>query len=163
MFTFFLYTYVGGNPVSYSDPLGLDPWFREAWTPARVFTDMTEGATIYFDPMSRDLLVIPTRNAVTSRSDPGAAGPYSAHFTFCQYPNSLEFGTAKWRTTDARLRWVHGGGTRLGDPGALLPRQGWVPTQECTRAQNEDVEALCKISEEWERRNPGQRIPHSRW
>ena len=155
------YGYVGGSPLSFVDPMGLDAWGREMWTPARAWTDMTGQSTTYYDPMTRDLLIIPTRNDVTGSSLPGAAGPYSGEFTYCQYPNSNEFGTAKWRTTDSRYRWVHGGGSGLPDP--LSARQGWRSTQGCTRAQNEDVEQLCRKSEQWQSKNPNQTIPYSRW
>src|SRR6266513_5868041 len=61
---------------------------------------------------------------------------------------SAAFGTAKMRTTDSRARWVHGGGSRFGQ-NAWDPRQGWAPTDGCTRAQNEDVESLCKAIATW--------------
>jgi RHS repeat-associated protein len=153
--------YAVANPLRFTDPLGLDAWARDAWTPARAWTDMGAGETIFYDPMTREILRIPTRNDVTRSSLPGAADPYNGEFTYCEYPNSKEFGTAKWRTTDDRLRWVHGGGTGLQDP--LSSRQGWKPTQGCTRAQNEDVEQLCRKSEQWKQKNPNQSIPYSRW
>ncbi|VTU34395.1 hypothetical protein E5CHR_03810 [Variovorax sp. PBL-E5] len=78
----------------------------------------------------------------------------SAH---CEYPNSKEFGTAKWRTTDGRSRWIHGGGSSLGNH-ALDPQQGWVPTLGCTRAQNADVDTLCSKSEAWKRPIPVNRF-----
>ncbi len=157
------YSYVARNPLSLTDPIGLDPWIRETWTPARVWTDMRGGLTTFYDPMTREILNIPTRNTVASNALPGAAGPYSGEFTFCQYPNSSEYGTAKWRTTDPRSRWIHGGGSRFGAQGALKPEQGWAPTMGCTRAQNQDVEQLCKKSTSWIENNPGATIPYSRW
>ncbi|WP_307592892.1 RHS repeat-associated core domain-containing protein [Variovorax paradoxus] len=153
--------YVDANPMTVTDPLGLDPWGRELWTPARVYTDMNAGITTFFDPMTRDLLVFPTNNSVASSAKPGAAGPYNGEFTYCEYPNSREYGTAKWRTTDGRARWIHGGGSRLSKP--LDPRQGWAPTLGCTRGQNADVNTLCSKSEVWRNANPGKSIPYSRW
>jgi hypothetical protein len=150
--------YVDGNPLTYSDPMGLD---RQASGPARVYTDMAGGSTTFYDPITQELAIYPTRNAIDRTSKPGADGPYNGEFTYCQYPNSREFGWAKWRTTDNRSRWIHGGGGRL--PDALLPHQGWRPTLGCTRAQNIDVEDLCRRSEGWLQRNPGQTIPYSRW
>ena len=152
------YAYVRSSPLFFTDPLGLD---RQASGPARVFTDMAAGQTVFYDPMTQEIAVYETRNAVARAATPGAAGPYSGNFTYCQYPNSREFGTAKWRTTDSRSRWIHGGGTGLSDP--LADEQGWKPTMGCTRAQNEDVEDLCTRSENWKSTNPGQDIPYSRW
>ena len=152
------YSYVGGNPLSFIDFFGLD---RQATGPAIVWTDMSGGRTVFYDPVSQDYFQFPTNNDVTPNSKPGAAGPYNGVFTYCQYPNTDDFGTAKWRTTDSRQRWVHGGGTGLSQP--LAPRQGWRPTLGCTRAQNEDVEKLCSKSDQWTNNNPGRPIPYSRW
>lgn len=157
------YSFVEGNPLSFNDLLGLDRWAQETWTPARVWTDMKGGTTTYFDPMTGEILVIPTRNSVVSNALPGAAGPYNGEFTFCEYPNSPEYGAAKWRTTDPRSRWVHSGGSHFGSAGALKPEQGWTPTMGCTRAQNQDVDQLCKRSTTWTQNNPGKSIPYSRW
>lgn len=153
--------YVDGDALNFRDPWGLDRWGAEAWTPARAYTDMSGGTTTYFDPMSGDLLVIPTDNSVASNALPGAAGPYNGEFTYCEHPNSKEYGTSKWRTTDPRARWIHGGGSRLGSK-ALLPQQGWAPTMGCTRAQNADVDQLCSLSESWKKSNPGKSMPYSR-
>ena len=156
------YPYANLNPLMFTDPTGLDPWGREQWTPARAYTDMGGGTTTFFDPMTRELFVFPTRNAITRSSKPGADDPYNGEFTYCEYPNSKEFGTAKWRTTDGRSRWIHGGGSSLGSH-ALDPNQGWVPTFGCTRAQNADADTLCSKSEAWKKVNPGQSLPYSRW
>lgn len=153
------YSYVEGNPLAYVDPQGLD---RQATGPAIVWTDMSGKRTVYYDPVSGDYFEFESRNIVDSKkSKPNAADPYSGYFTYCEYPNSDEFGTAKWRTTDDRSRWIHGGGTKLSEP--LAPRQGWKPTLGCTRAQNEDVETLCAKSKQWLSQHPRSKIPYSRW
>jgi hypothetical protein len=138
--------------------VGLD---RQASGPPIVWTDMSANRTVFFDPVAREYFEFETRTTVARSAAPGAGGPYSGFFTYCQYPDSDEYGTAKWRTTDTRLRWVHGGGTGLEDP--LAPRQGWKPTLGCTRAQNEDVEEMCRRSKRWLEKNPNKRIPYSRW
>ncbi|WP_156370676.1 MULTISPECIES: L,D-transpeptidase family protein [unclassified Acidovorax] len=92
-------------------------------------------------------------------SKDGASGEYTGKFTYCEYPKSSKaFGTAKWRTTDDRGRWIHGGGSGLKEP--LSARQGWNATLGCTRAQNEDVENLCKKSESFKANNPNSSIDY---
>jgi RHS repeat-associated protein len=148
--------YVDGAPLSMIDPSGLDPWYKETM---RVYTDRAGQKTMVYTPSEGQVLEFETRNIVSGALD-GADGPYEGEWTYCEYPNSREFGTAKWRTTDDRWRWIHGGGTGLKNP--LAPRQGWRPTLGCTRAQNEDVEALCKISEAWRKSNPGKKVLYYR-
>ncbi|MEF4893292.1 hypothetical protein U9Z83_08315, partial [Escherichia coli] len=63
--------------------------------------------------------------------------------------------------TFPRARWLHGGGSSLRDPYA--PRQGWKPTMGCTRAQNEDVDELCKKVTSWMYSHPGERIRYERF
>ncbi|MBY7328729.1 hypothetical protein K6486_02140, partial [Escherichia coli] len=65
------------------------------------------------------------------------------------------------KPTDTRARWLHGGGSSLRDPYA--PRQGWKPTMGCTRAQNEDVDELCKKVTSWMYSHPGERIRYERF
>jgi hypothetical protein len=38
---------------------------------------------------------------------------------------------------------IHGGGTGTADP--LAPRQGWVPTLNCIRLQNEDLQTFAQL------------------
>jgi hypothetical protein len=152
-----IFAYVEGDPLRFSDPHGLDPWYKETM---HVYTDRSGERTMVFTPSGGKVFEFDSRNNVTSNALPGADGPYEGKWTFCQYPNTGEFGTAKWRTDDDRLRWVHGGGTGLPEP--LASRQGWKPTKGCTRAQNEDVEKLCSMSEEWQRKNPRKRILYHR-
>ena len=43
---------------------------------------------------------------------------------------------------------IHGGGSccpRPPDSNALKPKQGWCPTENCIRLQNEDLEAFVKL------------------
>lgn len=42
-----VYTYVGDNPSSYADPMGLDAWFHET---LRVYTDMSAQEQSGTDP-----------------------------------------------------------------------------------------------------------------
>ncbi|TXX29506.1 hypothetical protein D4M43_24815, partial [Escherichia coli] len=69
----------------------------------------------------------------------------------------------KFSLQDSRggSRWLHGGGSSLRDPYA--PRQGWKPTMGCTRAQNEDVDELCKKVTSWMYSHPGERIRYERF
>lgn len=132
----------------------------DAWQDdMHVCTDRGNNLTRVYRP-GHDVLAFETRTDVVRSAKDGADGPYEGTFTYCEYPNSSEFGTAKWRTTDSRLRWIHGGGTGLADP--LAPEQGWKPTLGCTRAQNVDVETLCSISEQWKQDNPGKDIHYHR-
>ncbi len=65
------YAYVGSNPSTWIDPAGLQ----------QLTTNMTKGTTTfdpgYGAPFWMKPLTIQTRNAVDSRSKPGAADPYS--------------------------------------------------------------------------------------
>lgn len=152
---------MGGNPLIYSDPFGLD---RQATGPAEVLTDMTSGKTFFYDPKDpSSFLEIPSRNAVTRAAHAkNADSPYHGSVTYCQRGKlGKPFGTAKLRTTDPRSRWVHGGGSGLPDPYA--PEQGWKPTEGCTRAQNEDVEALCDAVDDYKDDNPSVAIPYGRY
>jgi len=148
------------NPLSIIDPEGLDQVSNGTGN-AFVYTDIANGKTTFFDPNGRAIFEMATSNLVTKNAKPGAAGPYDGKFTYCEYPeNSKAYGAAKWRTTDPRARWIHGGGSGLKDP--FAPRQGWNPTLGCTRAQNEDIKKLCEISEKFLENNPGRSIDYIR-
>ncbi len=144
--------YVGGNPVSYVDPRGLDRWGAEGGR-GIVYTHMDRGLTIYYDAVSGDSFEFSSRNKVAPGTRSGADGPYSGLVTYCERGKlARSFGTAKMRTTDPDLRWIHGGGSGLSDPWA--PQQGWKPTEGCTRAQNEDVDQLCSEIDVFRSRYP---------
>src|SRR5258706_10142044 len=146
------YTYVEGNPLSYVEPNGLDRWGAEGGR-GIVYTQMGLGRTIFYDASSGDSLEFSSRNKVASSSKPGAAGPYSGLVTYCERGRlARAYGNAKMRTTDPRSRWIHGGGSGLADP--WDPQQGWKPTEGCTRAQNEDVDALCSEIDVFKSRYP---------
>ncbi len=131
--------------------------------PALVYTDMSGGKTWFHNPDTNENFEIQTSNAVTSNAKEGADSPYIGNITRCEVgelKNAKAFGTAKIYTTDNRQRWIHGGGTGLDDP--LAPRQGWKPTQGCTRGQNEDVEQLCRKIQQWQTENPDRTILYIR-
>ncbi|EOZ5487650.1 RHS repeat-associated core domain-containing protein, partial [Escherichia coli] len=160
-----LYTYPL-VPIRYTDPLGLErvisvygppaPDRAGAETPL-VLTDMTGGVTIYYDPETGDSMTFDSSNRIDRRSQRGAGDPYTGEVVGCETNESgisAAYGTTKIYTTDTRARWLHGGGSSLRDPYA--PRQGWKPTMGCTRAQNEDVDELCKKVTSWMYSHPGE-------
>ena len=105
-----------------------------------------------------------TSNRIDRRSQRGAGDPYTGEVVGCETNESgisAAYGTTKIYTTDTRARWLHGGGSSLRDPYA--PRQGWKPTMGCTRAQNEDVDELCKKVTSWMYSHPGERIRYERF
>jgi RHS repeat-associated protein len=121
------YGYVAGDPVSFADPLGLDRRGGEGGV-GIVYTNMTEGWTMFYDSWTGESFKFPSRNAVASGSLPGAGDPHSALVTYCETGKlPISFGAAKMRTTDSRHRFLHGGGRGLEEPWA--PRQGWKPTE----------------------------------
>ncbi|ELB3423930.1 RHS repeat protein, partial [Escherichia coli] len=167
-----LYTYPLA-PIRYTDPLGLErvisvygppaPDRAGAETPL-VLTDMTGGVTIYYDPETGDSMTFDSSNRIDRRSQRGAGDPYTGEVVGCETNGSgisAAYGTTKIYTTDTRARWLHGGGSSLRDPYA--PRQGWKPTMGCTRAQNEDVDELCKKVTSWMYSHPGERIRYERF
>ncbi|EPU3761314.1 RHS repeat-associated core domain-containing protein, partial [Escherichia coli] len=167
-----LYTYPLA-PIRYTDPLGLErvisvygppaPDRAGAETPL-VLTDMTGGVTIYYDPETGDSMTFDCSNRIDRRSQRGAGDPYTGEVVGCETNGSgisAAYGTTKIYTTDTRARWLHGGGSSLRDPYA--PRQGWKPTMGCTRAQNEDVDELCKKVTSWMYSHPGERIRYERF
>ena len=154
------YAYVTNNPLSYVDPMGLDRWGAGGGR-GIVYTQMDLGRTIYYDAFSGDFFEFASHNQVASSSRPGAAGPYSGLVTYCERGRlARAYGTAKMRTTDARSRWIHGGGSGLADP--WDPEQGWKPTEGCTRAQNEDVDNLCSEIDVFRSRYPNGTLLYRR-
>ncbi|EOM8569159.1 L,D-transpeptidase family protein, partial [Escherichia coli] len=113
--------------------------------------------TIYYDPETGDSMTFDSSNRIDRRSQRGAGDPYTGEVVGCETNESgisAAYGTTKIYTTDTRARWLHGGGSSLRDPYA--PRQGWKPTMGCTRAQNEDVDELCKKVTSWMYSHPGE-------
>lgn len=125
---------------------------------------MSGGTTTFFDPQNPSSYTeVPSSNAVTKKAhEKEADTPYHGKITVCKRGRlGAPYGTAKLMTTDSRYRWVHGGGSGL--PDSYAPRQGWKPTEGCTRAQNEDVEELCDLVEEYQQSHPGIQIPYGRF
>ena len=118
----------------------------------------------YYDPETGDSMTFDSSNRIDRRSQRGAGDPYTGEVVGCETNESgisAAYGTTKIYTTDTRARWLHGGGSSLRDPYA--PRQGWKPTMGCTRAQNEDVDELCKKVTSWMYSHPGERIRYERF
>ena len=150
------YAYVSANPVLSIDPHG----------EASLTTDNNAGTTT-FDPRPEDPqgkpLSIPSRTDVVSSAEPGAGGPFKTpDVKVLDIPPSRPYGPtgAYIDTGDARGRDIHGGGSRLVDP--FAPRQGFVPTRGCTRAQNEDLIRLGKAIRDFQTRHPRVKIPFER-
>ena len=158
------YGYSNSDPVQYFDPFGRSPMTNDTM---KVLTDSKNNITTIYHPEKGKIFEFETRTKSVGK--PGADGPYSGHFTHCEkVPEKSDgtagggFGPLKWRTTDIRGRWIHGGGTGLPDP-YHSPRQGWKPTLGCTRAQNEDVKKLCEITSDYQKNNPGKKIIYERF
>ncbi|WP_313316443.1 RHS repeat-associated core domain-containing protein [Stenotrophomonas sp.] len=150
-----IYAYVGGDPISFIDPLGLDS----------IVTYQNIGVTVYFDESGNVIKSWDSLSATAGNAKPGAGGPYRSNDS---YPtngpyknNARAYGPNDiLRTDDLRGRWIHGGGSRLADP--LAPRQGWTPAVGCTRMQNEDIQELVDMVRAAKARNPLKPVPYQR-
>lgn len=133
-----------------------------------VVTNMTEGKTIYVDPNTGKSFEMETRNDIDKRkSKEGADDPYYGRVTGVEFPEQNEenkpYGWAIIRTDDDRLRFLHGGGrNKTLAPDPYAPRQGWVPTQGCTRAQNEDVHQMAQQIDQFQKNHPNVPIMYYR-
>ncbi len=127
-----------------------------------VVTNMTDGKTIYVDPNTGKSFEMETRNDIMPDSESGADDPYFGRITSAEINRNKKlgpsFGTAKIYTDDVpRGRIIHGGGhtsnkALVSDP--FAPRQGWVPTYGCTRGQNEDVEKMAGLIQQFQKDHP---------
>ena len=124
-----------------------------------------KGYTVFYDHLGNKLLSFKSGNKVASTSKAGADGPFSGYFTYISggSRNSNEgaaYGTTKIRSSDARARWVHGGGSGLSNP--MAEKQGWRGTLGCTRAQNIDLENLTQKITEFKKKYPKVKIKYIR-
>jgi RHS repeat-associated protein len=151
-----LFAYVGNNPTGYVDPSGLQS----------VVTDIANRTTT-FDPRPLEPqgqpVTIETHVEITRRALPDAGAPFTTpNVTVRDTIRDPRFGPpgAYVDTGDPRGRDIHGGGAGLSNPYA--PRQGWRPTDGCTRGQNEDVQRLGDAIQDFQRRHPDVQIPYTR-
>jgi RHS repeat-associated protein len=168
------FTYVRNNPIRYTDRRGLlDDLFPS------LVTSIDGNTTTFYPGLlgTGDPLTIESRVKVTSSSLPDAGGSIcgSPVIKRCGtkvslVPDALErrkYGPprAYIDTADERGRDIHGGGScpanNYGDPTA--PRQGYCPTEGCTRGQNEDVQELYDRIEEFMKSNPQSPIDYRRF
>ena len=123
------------------------------------------GYTVFYDHLGNKIYSFKSGNKVASNAKNGADGVFSGYFTEVHGGKRTSnlgkaYGTTKIRTTDARARWVHGGGSGLKDP--LAERQGWKGTMGCTRAQNIELEALAQKITEFKEKYPKIKIKYIR-
>jgi len=123
------------------------------------------GYTVFYDHLGNKIYSFKSGSKVASNAKKGADGDFSGYFTEVsggKRTSNLKnaYGTTKIRTTDARARWVHGGGSGLKDP--FAERQGWKGTMGCTRAQNIDLEVLAKKIAEFKNKYPKIKIKYIR-
>jgi LysM repeat protein len=123
------------------------------------------GYTVFYDHLGNKIYSFKSGSKVASNAKSGADGVFSGYFTEVhggQRASNLgkAYGTTKIRTTDARARWVHGGGSGLKNP--FAERQGWKGTMGCTRAQNIELEILAQKITEFKAKYPKIKIKYIR-
>jgi RHS repeat-associated protein len=149
------YGYVENDPAMLSDPNGL----------AYLVTDVYGQKTTFYPwPESNDPpFTIETKNGVDSRSQPGADSGFISENPYHRYRGkSAPYGPngSYIETNDPRGRDIHGGGSGLKDPYAN--KQGWRKTYGCTRGQNEDVNNLGWVIDNFRKRHPNAKITYIR-
>ena len=178
------YSYVKNNPLKYIDPDGreskdfdfdsADKINTAFWSNARkgkpaamVITDpITNKTSFYYSRTTSSGLPEVARLTIDTLvkvdwqgSKPGAEDAYiSDNVRYLPGNDKPEFGkNAYIDTDDDRGRDLHGGGSNLENP--FLPRQGWLATMGCTRGQNEDVQLLGMVIDNFRSNIPDYSIP----
>ena len=103
---------------------------------------------LYYERDNGDVVSIECHNefeeGTNEYGEPREALPIGEYVAHADEPptsyNGPAYGTFYINTGDPRGRDIHGGGSSLPDP--LAPRQGFLCTYGCLRAQNEDGEKL---------------------
>jgi RHS repeat-associated protein len=137
---------------------------------AQIITDQTNGKTYWIpdDCCCEQPKDYSSSSAVVPRAKPGAGGPYESDdcrtgHTASTSSNPKAYGPHKpILTNDSRGRWLHGGGSSLGDQGSQEPNQELTPALGCTRMHNADILELGTTLTNYKNENPGKKVPYKR-
>jgi hypothetical protein len=155
-----LYGFVGNDGVSWIDLLGL----------AQIITDQTNGKTYWIpdDCCCENVTEYDSLNKVVNSAKKGANDPYKSDDTKAGKTPAMKGNPKAYGpndgilTNDPRGRWIHGGGSALGDKGARAPKQPLCATMGCTRMHNEDIQDLADKRRNKEKDDPDEKVPYQR-